>query len=300
MKIDGVFEGGGIKGLAYVGAIDVMEEAGYQWNRIAGTSVGSIIASLLAVGYSGQELSSLMLELPFEKFEKKTKIGKLPLIGPWLSLTIDNGIYKMTVLEEWISMALKEKGVVTFGDLPENKLKIVIADISQNRMSILPDDLPYYGVDPKAFPIAKAVQMSSAIPFFFIPSNLQGNVIVDGGLLSNYPIWIFDVDGLPRWPTFGFRLSGPSLVSQPSQIIGPVNTTIALIRTMIEAHDKRYIDSHSAARTVFIKNINVGTTDFYISHTKKLHLIGLGRKSAKKFLENWNFENYVKQYRPKR
>lgn len=80
--------------------------------------------------------------------------------------------------------------------------------------------------------------MSSSIPFFFIPSKLQGNVIVDGGILSNYPIWIFDTNGIPRWPTIGFRLSGPSLVPQTSQITGPVNTTIAMIRTMIEAHDK--------------------------------------------------------------
>ncbi|MDC3415274.1 patatin-like phospholipase family protein [Aquibacillus sp. 3ASR75-11] len=297
MKVDAVFEGGGIKGLAYIGAIEIMEEAGYKWERLAGTSVGSIVASLLAVGYNAKELKRLMIELPFEKIEKKTTVGNIPIIGSWLSLSINNGIYRMTILEEWLNMALKAKGIRCFGDLPENKLKIVITDLSRNRMSILPDDLPLYNVDPKSFPIASAVLMSNSIPFFFIPSKLNGNVIVDGGVLSNYPIWIFDVDGMPRWPTIGFRLSGPSAISQPSRVNGPVKTTLAIIRTMLEAHDKKYINSHNATRTVFIKNIDVGATDFNISNKQKFQLIELGRNSTYNFIKDWKFINYVKQYR---
>jgi NTE family protein len=57
-----------------------------------------------------------------------------------------------------------------------------------------------------------------------------------------------------------------------------------MVRPMLEAHDKRYIDSQSASRTVFIKNINVGSTDFTLSREEKMHLIHLGKESTLEFL----------------
>ncbi|OIJ12060.1 phospholipase [Anaerobacillus alkalilacustris] len=299
MKVDGVFEGGGIKGLAHIGAISVFEEAGYKWERLAGTSAGSIVAALLAVGYSSSEIKDLMIDFPFEEIEQKTWLSKIPLVGPMISLTFKNGIYKLTVLEKWMEQVLKKKGKTTFGDLPEGKLKIVIADISRNRMTILPDDLPFYGIDPDTFPISKAVKMSSSIPFFFVPDQIKGYTIVDGGLLSNYPIWIFDVEGIPRWPTIGYRLSGPKLLNEKTKIRGPVTKALAIIRTMLEAHDKQYIEKDGAVRTVFISKIEVGATDFRISKKQKLHLVELGRKSAQEFLKEWDFQQYIKDYRSK-
>ena len=52
---DAVFEGGGVKGIALVGAVAVAEEKGYRWANLAGTSAGAIVASLLAAGYTGAE-----------------------------------------------------------------------------------------------------------------------------------------------------------------------------------------------------------------------------------------------------
>ena len=54
MLIDGVFSGGGLKGFALVGAYQVLEEKGYQFQRVAGTSAGAILASFIAAGYSAQ------------------------------------------------------------------------------------------------------------------------------------------------------------------------------------------------------------------------------------------------------
>lgn len=297
MKIDGVFEGGGIKGLAHIGAISVLEEAGYRWERLAGTSAGSIVAALLAVGYSASEIKHLMLEFPYEKIEQRGMLTKLPLVGPILSLLFKNGIYKLTVLEQWMEQALKKKGKMTFGDLTDNKLKIVITDISNSRMSILPDDLPFYGVDPLSFRISRAVMMSSSIPFFFIPEKIKNNTIIDGGALSNYPIWIFDAAGIPRWPTIGFRLSGQSLSFHSTKIRGPVSKTLAIVRTMLDAHDKRYIEKEAAVRTIFITGITIGATDFKISQKDKLDLIDIGRNSATQFLQKWDFQKYVNEYR---
>ncbi|HJV47600.1 MAG TPA: patatin-like phospholipase family protein [Bacillota bacterium] len=298
MRVDAVFEGGGVRGIAFLGAIEEMESAGYSWGNLAGTSAGSIIAALLAVGYSSRELMELFLSFPFQEIEKKTGICKIPLVGPWLSLQFNNGIYSSDIIETWLDKHLQEKGIQTFSDLGENKLKVIITDLSNNRVSILPDDLSFYHIEPGAFSIARAVRMSCSIPFILRPLTLSGNVIVDGGVLSNYPIWIFDnQDHPPMWPTIGFRLSGHSFMPQPKEILGPIDLSISLVRTMVDGHDNRYIDSHSAARTVFIKGIKVGSTDFDLPMETKLQLVQLGRIAVKEFISKWNFQKYIRDHR---
>ena len=252
MKAAGIFEGGGIKGLAHLGAVETMEDAGYQWERLAGTSAGSIVATLLAAGYTGKELIDLFSHFPYERVQKRTAISHLPIISSWLSLYVYNGIYKLSVLEKWMNQTLSKKGILTFGDLPPNKLKIVISDISNNRMAILPDDLNRYGLHAATFPLALAVRISSSIPFSFLPVHLKKHTFLDGSILSNYPVWIFDKEMLPSYPTFGFRLSGPTIVPQPVQVKGPVSKTLAIVRTMMDARDSRFIEENDAVRTIFI------------------------------------------------
>ncbi|MEW9668925.1 patatin-like phospholipase family protein [Ammoniphilus sp. 3BR4] len=301
MKVDAVFEGGGIRGLAFLGAIERIEEAGYRWERLAGTSAGSIMATMLAVGFTANEVSSLFVKFPFDRMEERKGVCRIPYIGPWASLTFYNGVYCLDILEEWLTTQLRKKGTLTFGDLPKDKLKIVVADVTQNRMSILPDDLPLYGIDPARFPLARAVRMSCSIPFFFRPVSLAGNIIMDGAILSNYPIWIFDQEQDPRWPTFGFRLSGKNANNQmqAKKATGPFYLAVDVVRTMMDGWDNRFIGGHSAARTIFIQDIEVRVTQFKLSVEEKEKLIELGRISADRFLSKWSFENYIKAYRPR-
>jgi len=296
MKANAIFEGGGIRALAFLGAVEQMEAYGYEWERLAGTSAGSIIATLLAVGYKGTEITERLLEFAFDQIEMKTGFGKIPLLGPWLCLFVHNGLYNPMILEKWMNQLLQEKGIMTFADLPPNKLKITITDLTANRMSILPDDFSYYRIDPASFPIPTVVRMSCSIPYILRPLKLNGNVIVDGAVLSKYPIWIFDTPDVPKWPTFGFRLSGPAFIQQPKKIAGPLDLSIALIRTMMDGHDSRHLDSHSAVRTIFIKGIKSRTTDFNLSQEDKLELIELGRKSTQDFMREWSFQKYIQKY----
>lgn len=300
MKADAVFEGGGIKGLAFLGAVEVMEEHGYEWEQLAGTSAGAIIAALLAVGVSGKkELTSLLLKFPFDKLEKKKGVVRVPVLGPWFCLERYNGIYPTHILEEWLKSIFRKKGILTFGDLPKNKLKIIVTDITNCKMCVIPDDLPSYGLDPSQFPLARAVCMSCSIPYIFRPHLLAGNLMVDGGVLSNYPIWLFDSTEAPRWPTFGFRLSGPQVIESPRKVKGLVGLSVALIRTMVEGHDRRYIESNDAARTIFIKNIPYTATHFSLTETQKLELVNLGKTSTLEFLAKWNFQKYIEVHRIK-
>ena len=76
MKADIVCEGGGVKGIALLGAIYYLEEKGYTFQNFAGTSAGAIVSSLLAVGYTGKELKELLLNIKFTDFYEKNKLCK--------------------------------------------------------------------------------------------------------------------------------------------------------------------------------------------------------------------------------
>ncbi|HYW85855.1 MAG TPA: patatin-like phospholipase family protein, partial [Spirochaetia bacterium] len=89
---DGVFEGGGVKGIALVGALSAFESHGFKWCNLAGTSAGAIVASLLASGYSAAELKEIIGNLDYMKFEDASAIGRIPLIGPVISLLYSKAV----------------------------------------------------------------------------------------------------------------------------------------------------------------------------------------------------------------
>jgi NTE family protein len=303
MKADAVFEGGGVRGIAFIGAIQVMEAEGYQWERLAGTSAGSVVAALLACGYSARELIDIINTLDYSILRGKTWVHHLPLVGKALPLLFRSGIYLNTPLEDKLTHWLGRKGVSTFGDLPDGKLKIIASDISSGRMLILPDDLPRYDISPSRFPIAAAVRMSTTLPYFFQPYRLKTKIrrkpfyILDGGLLSNYPIWLFDVEGIPRWPTFGFRLLGKNTETPFHDIYGPFSMFRAMFQTMLKAHDQRHVDKHARKRTVFIPTGNVTTTQFDLNAEDRDLLFRSGQDTAQRFLAGWDYEKYIKEFR---
>lgn len=302
MNADAVIEGGGVKAIGLVGSIYEAERRGYKWNKLAGTSAGAIIASMLAAGYTAEELKKEILELDYNKFIEKEGIGYIPLVGNVINLWAKLGIYSGNYLEEWIREKLLVKGVKTFGDLKKT-LFIIASDITSGQILVLPEDLKNYGMDPASFEIAKAVRMSASIPYFFQPVKIRSNnyrldthYIVDGGLLSNYPVWIFDNPKSPRWPTFGFRLVSKK-TGKPNKVNGPFSMGISIISTMLEAHDTMHIKEQDYVRSILVPTLGVGTTDFNISTEDSNRLFESGVTSAKMFFDKWNFSQYVIKYR---
>lgn len=304
MKVDGVFEGGGVKGIGLVGAVCRLEEEGYTWRKLAGTSAGAIIAALLAAGYKGPELKEIVLDLDYRKFQDKDSLQGIPLIGKALGLFIEKGMYSGDSFEKWMRGLLEKKGKVKFKDISQNgqsNLKIIASDITRKNMLILPDELKGYGIDPMEFNIARAVRMSISIPFFFKPVRLywKGRVsyIVDGGILSDFPVWLFDTDKLPGYPVFGMRLVAPV---QGRTIMGKkdfISYLIDVVRTILEEDDARYISNKNLVRTIPVPCGDVSTTEFNISRERSLALFERGYKAANDFLLRWDFKEYVKKYR---
>ncbi|WP_430108644.1 patatin-like phospholipase family protein [Paenibacillus sp. B1-33] len=302
-EVDAVFEGGGVRGIAFVGAIETMEAQGCVWQRIAGCSAGSIVAALLASGYSGSEIKALMKSLDYQQLLGRTWLNEVPLLSRALPLLLRSGMYVNEPLERTLEKWLAQKGVCTFGDLPRGKLTIIASNVSNGKMVVLPDDLPDYGLTPAEFPIARAVRMSTTLPFFFQPYRWRTPLgcrpywILDGGLLSNYPIWLFDAPTVPRWPTFGFRLTEKRTYDPVRRIRGPISLFDAMFKTMLQAHDQRHVDKHSESRTIFIPTHKVVTTKFDLTEYDQAWLMESGQRAAQSFLASWNFEKYKREFR---
>ncbi|MFZ7946556.1 MULTISPECIES: patatin-like phospholipase family protein [Bacillaceae] len=302
MKADAVFEGGGVRGIAFIGAVQAMEEEDVEWQRLAGTSAGAVIAALLASGYKSDEIRNRMSEIDFLKLRGKTLLNRIPLVGTLLELMIHLGMYKNDYLETWIDSLLAKKGIKTFADLPDGKLKIIASDVSNGRMLIFPDDLEHYGMTPADVKISTAVMMSASLPFFFRPVIWKSNdrnksYILDGGLLSNFPIWIFDTDN-PRFPTFGFHFVKEEVNIDPV-IPTPLHLVKNIIKTMLQAHDLRHMNKDTIERTIQIPTGDINATDFVLNEEETDFLYQSGYTSAKEFLSNWDFEQY-KQRRMQR
>ncbi|MBX6312433.1 MAG: patatin-like phospholipase family protein [Isosphaeraceae bacterium] len=318
-RLDGVFEGGGVKGIALIGAAEAVQAAGYEFVNLAGTSAGAIVAALLAAGYTAAELKPILMDLDFSKFEDTTLLGHLPIIGQYYEILTRKGIYKgdffLNFLREKLTAKLG-KDRVTFRDLVipgetedryRFKAHVVASDISRGRMLVLPEDIQAYGIEPGDLEVALAVRMSMSIPYFFQPVRLtyQGQTcyIVDGGLLSNFPIELFDAPGVPAWPTFGFALVPPhsdSVFGSGVQykIIGPLTELWAMFNTTMEARDAYYASQPDvAARTIKIDALGISATNFHLTNAQKQALYQSGQDCARAFLATWNFDDYIARFR---
>jgi NTE family protein len=321
--VDLVFEGGGVKGIGLGGAFDALEGNGFKPNNVAGTSAGAITAALVAAGYTASELKDIVFNMPFTRFKDSGGMARIPFFGGPLNVLADLGIYEGKYFHAWIAGLLAAKNVNTFGDLlnpdstgpvDRHRLRVIASDVTHRRMLILPTDASHLGLEPDDMLVADAVRMSMSIPIFFEPVEVKDangeHMIVDGGMLSNFPVWLFDAPAgkRPRWPTFGMMLLEP----EPRKAIGHrldneddpdvkhgslIDFAKSLAQTMMAAHDRMYLDEATYARTVAIPTLGVGTTEFEITNDRVEALYQSGFDAATKFLKGWDFEQYIQDYR---
>jgi len=323
-KVDAVFEGGGVKGIGLVGAVAAVEEAGYEFENLAGTSAGAIVAGLLAAGYGAKRLKEIVGTIDYHKFQDKDTLDRLGIPGMLASIVTEYGIYEGKYFEEWFGDLLKETGKTKFGDILTDdpreeykyKLQVIASDLSDRKLLVLPGDLKLFGLDPDEFPIARAVRMSMSIPVFFEPVKLEdvngrAHYIVDGGILSNYPVWLLDDRENCTWPTFGFKLVEPAeqklKEGAPIPIRNPVDFLSAMLGTMMGAHDNYHISVSKGdyARTIGIGTVvktavgdkEIKTTYFDITPEETEKLYQNGYQAARDFLTQWSFEDWKRKFR---
>jgi predicted acylesterase/phospholipase RssA len=371
MQYDMVFEGGGAKGMVFVGAMQEFLERGHTHGRLLGTSAGAITAALLAAGYTAKEMQDALAEkengvsvftsfmgIP-ERFDDSVmKHGALrkvmqdidlPLLGNAAEEKIDDAIlgwmagnktgrhilsfveyggwYSADKFLEWLTRRLnsgttpngqtRNFGGMTLAEFyhaTQKDLTLVAADNTDNIMLIL-----NHRTAP-LLPVIWAVRMSMSIPLlwqeviwrkewgYYRGKEMKGHAIVDGGLLSNFPVELFISDDKNVTEVMGPKTSDHVigfLIDENLEVPGAppksdeaqeankgidfgelatIKRLLNLVNTMLQARDKAVISSFEQL-VVRLPAKGYGTTEFDMTDERRKALLEAGQKKMKTFID---------------
>jgi len=309
LNADLVLEGGGVKGIGLLGAVVTLVDAGYSFPRVAGTSAGAIVAALIAAYQkAGRDLHALvdvMHSVDYKRFAEGPLLERLTgRLGEGLEVLLHEGAHTGDYLVDWLGPELEQAGVTTFADLaivdpqtslaPYQRYSLVVhtSDLSRRVLVRLPWDYPQYGLTADTERVVDAVRASMSIPFYFRPVQVTTNrgkaTWVDGGLLSNFPITVFDrTDGKPpRWPTWGIKLSAEPSVEQDKPVRTALGIAVTCLETLTSDWNRYHLDEEGVnRRTIYVDTTGVSATDFDIDPPTRDRLFANGTAAATKFLE---------------
>jgi NTE family protein len=367
-EADGVFRGGGVKGLGLAGALLGFAEHPTKpvkkWVNVAGASAGAILACYLATGHDAKDMVDLMKHTNFSEFQDFPEGSEF--FGGGLNLLRKHGLARGEAFRTWFDGELDHATfkVTKTPDGTDYRLKLIAVDVTNKALLVLPNDLALYrlpkasaAIEPDDFPIADAARMSMSIPYFFEPVTLirdrvmvedagaasgiatgladrrdvdtanasvpaggkaatyreltsneaeaQESTIIDGGTLSNFPVWLFDVDTsnqkpLTR-PTFGFTLTGGKgigggLNDAVSHMPWAIHFAFDIFHTSQEAWDARFVSHSTRVRSIAVDAGTIGTTQFNLTPADQTFLIDSGVKAVDAFLETFTLEKYENTY----
>lgn len=297
------FEGGGVRGYAYIGVIKALQDEGIlsQTKRYAGTSVGALFALLLAANFTVDEIIDVKDKLDFSSLKPGWFLSMIYYV--WNTF----GVHPSTELENNFRSILKQKvdPDVTFKqlyDLTQKELVVVTCCLNRKQ--------PVY-FHYKTFPNVKvmdAVMASISVPFVFQPKicTFLGteDYYVDGGVVDNYPIWVFnDLDALYNdqlykvekddinKKTLGFKLLCPEehnnlfVYHGRKEISNVVTFSSQLVNTLMLQIERSEISESYIRQTVAIPTGSVNFMNFEITDAEIKFLLKNGEESVKKYME---------------
>lgn len=312
---DLVLGGGGVRGVAHIGALTALEEADYEVVRVAGASAGALAGSFAVAGVGAGALKELFEELDTTRFVLADLIGRLRdnrAMSRLLSRFSSDETDPLT----WISEVLEEQGITTFGDLKvsdvdddapiEQRYRLVVRclDILGRRVVRLPWDYARFDLDPDAQSVAEAVRASMSIPLVYDPVRIGNRdtgrqaLLIDGGLTSGFPVDVLDrIDGRPpRWPTFGIRLL-PRPPGTPQLPSSNVELARMVVDSLLDTSDQLAPASPcDEVRTVRVDLSEVGILD--LDADEEYDLFSDGYAAMRDFLTDFSFEDYQSRCRP--
>lgn len=262
-----IMKGGGIKGLAYVGALDQISEH-YEFTRFVGTSAGAIAAVLLGAGYSSDELKDILRTKEFKDF----------FDSPWYKIPTNlmfyKGMHSGNEFTDWLDTLLSKKlkipNRVKLSDLP---YRVTIYASRTNKRALKFDPIDN---DAEA---AYAARCSMSIPFIFFPQSDQGIRTYDGGLQHNFPVEEL-LREEPDCNFISFFLGSETY--EPNK----KKTVISdLISIWLEGGDREVISDYKE-NTIIIDTRPISTLDFKLSEIEKDFLLASGRLGASKHIQN--------------
>lgn len=267
MKDSLVFEGGGIKGLCYVGALEELEHKGKldvrNIRNVGGTSAGAIIATLIASNHSVVEIKDILFRMDW----KKLKDGN----WKWYRLIKNYGLYKGDHFEKFINRILYNKLKLrnpTFRQMyvhTGRHLKMVGTNVTKGESFYMDH------IHTPDMPVALGVHISACVPLLFKPVKYNDEYCIDGGVLNNLDTKMFPVDGL-----LVFDLV--DTIGENSKASNIVEYVYRIVKAM---HDKANKNDEYAVDTIKIIETKIDFKRFDLSINDKQYLVNVGRQSIK-------------------
>jgi NTE family protein len=320
-----IFEGGGVKGIAYLGALNVLQEKEIlpKIERIGGTSAGAIISLLIGLNFSLKEIEDILQNLDFTSFLDDS----FGVVMDTARLLKEYGWHKGDYFRNWIGNLIKIKTGnpnATFKEIAAAGKELGFKDMFFIGTNLSTRFSEVFSVEhtPDTC-VADAIRISMSIPLLFAAKRGgHRDVYVDGGILDNYPIKLFDrrkyVHKFASEPgyykkvnvklnlndpavspyvfnqeTLGFRLDSDSEIAifhgQAEPIRNDIKDFFAFTKSLItiymESQQNQHLHNDDWHRTIYIDTLNVKTTEFHISDERKRALIQSGHECAKRYFE---------------
>jgi NTE family protein len=329
-----VFEGGGVLGIAYAGVIKALEEANLLKNirEVAGTSVGAIAAAAVACGATSE-----FADIYIKPFDPNTLLdGSRYKIKIFYDVNKDLGWCRGQVFENWIEEMLDELINIfkKSSSAAEIKLKNRVNNCGRNitfddilclfgrklyitGTSLSEKTLKYFSPETTPnMPVKTAIRISASIPFIFAPVRYEGELYIDGGWLSNYPIQVFDIENGCQTAdeTLGFmlinkieredvgsaaltpKMEGAELkfsdeknknkTKKDDKIDNIFSFAAALVETLFKGGQDVFLEKDDLERTVMIETgEKISSLNFNIDNSSRDELYNKGYIYTKKYLD---------------
>ncbi|MDO6390551.1 patatin-like phospholipase family protein [Pontibacter sp. BT731] len=307
------FEGAGIRGIAYAGVISELERHGKLQGieKVGGTSAGAITAMMVSLGYSAEEIADIISSTQFRKFND----GRFMFIGGFVRMHKLYGWYRGDKFTDWTAKLIEEKTGnpdITFQELNAlgyKDLYITVTSLNRQRLLVL---------SRETYPNMKvkdAVRISISIPLYFKAVFIDSDgrvykkpdagqhldVVVDGGIIGNFPITMFDTvvadsagrkQRIPNHSTVGVRIDSDSQIENdaltkelvPIEIRGLNDYMAALYTLVIENLNRNELTEADWARTVSVSSVGISPRIRKMSKEEKNSLIQSGREYTANYL----------------
>lgn len=210
MKVGVALAGGGLKGLAHIGALKALEDLGIEIDYITGTSSGAMMATLYAMGYTPEE----MIQVTKESYKKMIKFKKRVFLKAGIKFLVSRkielqGIIDGEEIEQIIEKYAQLKEIRKMSDI-QKKFAMITVDSKTTKKTILTStndinrekDVEYLS----NIPIGKAVHASMSFPAIFTPCKYEEYCFIDGGTVDNLPVQTLKDIGAEKTIALSFKL----------------------------------------------------------------------------------------------
>lgn len=334
-----IFEGGGIKGLAYIGVLDVLyskESILPNIKRVGGTSAGAIVALLVGLNYSLDEIIEELSNLDMKEFTD----DDWGIIFDTSRFLIKYGWHKGDKIQKWIEERIKYKTGnphATFADIKKSgqfkDLYIIGTNVNSHFSEIFSHE------NTPDMSVARAVRISMSIPLFFEAVSYNGDIYTDGGLLMNYPVKLFDRESYlmnkenksrPEYyvnretiesknnpiesknnplvynmESLGFRVDSKiqkdilnRVEIQKHQVSNIYEFVKNIVGAVLDIQQNTSYHDDDSDRTIYIDSLDVSAIDFNINKERKKKLIESGKTCTEEYFQAYNNMEIPRKNRP--